>query len=428
MNPSSLLEHILRALKKIIPRKVFTALQPIYHYTLALFGALLYGFPSRKLTVIAVTGTKGKTSVVELINAIFEAAGYKTAISSTLRFKIGQDSKRNLYKMSVPGRFFLQRFLRKAVRAGCSHAIIELTSEAAKQYRHKFIALDALVFTNLAREHIESHGSYEKYLAAKLSLAKALAHSPKKHTVIVANTDDVEGRKFLSCGAEKQFPFSLKDAEQYKVSSGGITFTFRGEALSSTLLGTFNIMNALAAANCAEAFGIPIPAIKSGVASCGEIRGRMERVDAGQNFSVFVDYAHTPDSLRAAYEALAGSRKICVLGSTGGGRDVWKRPAMGEIAAEYCDHIILTNEDPYDEDPERIVRDIQKGIVGKESEVIMDRRAAISYAYTLAKAGDAVIITGKGTDPFIMGANGEKVVWDDAAVAKEELQNITRKS
>src|SRR3989338_6367921 len=156
---------------------LYAALKLPYHYLLAFAGAVIFGFPSRKLNVIAVTGTKGKSTVVELVSALLDEAGYKTAHCSTIHFKIGDKKERNLHKMTMPGRFFLQRFLNRAVHAGCTHAVIEMTSEGARQFRHKFISLDALIFTNLAPEHIESHRSYENYVAAKVSLAKALEKS-----------------------------------------------------------------------------------------------------------------------------------------------------------------------------------------------------------------------------------------------------------
>ena len=163
---------MLGIIKKIIPKPIFQFLQPIYHYSLAVLGALIYDFPSKKLIVVGVTGTKGKTTTTELVNAILEEASYKTALASTLRFKIGEKEERNFFKMTMPGRFFMQKFLREAVKANCSHAVIEMTSEGAKQFRHKFISLDALIFTNLAPEHIESHGSYENYVQAKLNIAR----------------------------------------------------------------------------------------------------------------------------------------------------------------------------------------------------------------------------------------------------------------
>lgn len=421
---------MLGFIKKIIPKSIFNFFQPMYHYGLAVLGALIYRFPARKLMVIGTTGTKGKTTTTELVNAILETSGYKTALQSTLRFKIGEREKRNLFKMSMPGRFFMQKFLREAVNAGCTHAVLELTSEGAKQFRHKFIYPDALIFTNLAPEHIESHGSYENYLNAKLKIAREVKNT------IIANIDDKEGQKFLSLNIENKIPYSLRDAIGIKTDYKGSSFQLDKIVIHSKLPGIFNVYNMLAAVAFAKSAGISDEKIKKGLESVEKIGGRMEKIDCGQPFDVVVDYAHTPDSLRAAYEAYNSCKKICVLGNTGGGRDKWKREEMGKIADKHCDQIILTNEDPYDEDPNKIVEDIKKGIKRKPVEVIMDRRQAINKAVRLALSKVeglaqvdkhlAVLITGKGTDPYIMGPNGAKIPWDDATVVKEELNKILK--
>jgi UDP-N-acetylmuramoyl-L-alanyl-D-glutamate--2,6-diaminopimelate ligase len=421
---------MIRLLKKIIPKPIFEFFQPTYHYGIALLGAIIYRFPSKKLVVIGVTGTKGKTTTVELVNAILESAGYKTALQSTLRFKIGEKEKRNLFKMSMPGRFFMQKFLRDAVNVGCSHAIIEMTSEGAKQSRHKFIYPDALIFTNLAPEHIESHGSYENYVKAKLSIAKEL-ENPKKNNAIIANIDDKEGEKFLALNIKNKILYSLHDAIAVRANEKGSSFQIGKLVIHSKLPGIFNVSNMLGAIAYAKFAGISETDIKKGLEGINFVRGRMEKIDCGQDFDVVVDYAHTPESLKAVYETYNSCKKICVLGNTGGGRDKWKREEMGKIADKYCDQIILTNEDPYDEDPGAIVEDVKKGIVRKPCEIIMDRRAAIGAAIKNAfglkqTSGDkykvAVLITGKGTDPYIMGPNGSKQEWDDASVAREELK------
>jgi len=419
-----MLESTLRIIEKFIPKQIFKAAQPTYHFLLAFWGALIYRFPSRKIKLIGVTGTKGKTSTTELINAILEKAGYKTALLGTLRIKIGDESKRNLFKMTMPGRFFIQKFLRNAISEKCDYVIIEMTSEGTKQFRHKFLNLDALIFTNLSPEHIESHGSYEKYLAAKLKIAKALEASKKKERFIIANSDDKEASKFLKINVPHKLTFSLVDAEPFHETNRKTTLTLDGETITTNLQGEFNVYNILAAATFAKTQNIDILTIKKALEEFPGIPGRMEYIDEGQDFSVVVDYAHTSDSLEKVYKTFHETKKICILGAAGGGRDTWKREEMGGIAKKYCHEIILTDEDPYDEDPESIVEDIIKGISNSPYTVIMDRRKAIRKALTLAKKNDTVVITGKGTDPFIMGPHNTKTPWSDADVAREELKAL----
>ncbi len=423
-----MLDKILRTIEKFIPKRLYTIAQPVYHYKLALLGTIIYGFPSRKIKVVAVTGTKGKTSTVEFINAILETAGKKTALAGTLRFKIGNVSRPNMYKMTVPGRFFIQKFLRDAVNAGCEYAILEMSSEAAKQYRHKFLNLNTLIFTNLAPEHIESHGSYEKYVAAKLSIAKELERSGKKNKAIIVNADDAEAPKFLVFNIDNKISYSMKDAENISLAEDKTEFTYKGVKMTSPIAGKFNIYNMLAAIKYAEVQNIDLQMIQKGIENLKEIKGRAESITISprQDFKVIVDYAHTPDSLIAIYEAFPKSRKIGVLGATGGGRDIWKRKTMAEIADKYCEAIILTDEDPYNDDPKEIVNDMAQYFTKKKPEIVMNRGEAIRAAIMKAKKGEVVIVTGKGTDPYIMRANGAKEKWSDAQVAKEELEEISQ--
>ena len=421
------MEKILRIIEKITPKKLYTFLQPGYHLALASIGTARYLKPSRKIYVIGVTGTKGKSSTVEFVNAVLEASGKKTAILSTIRFKVGDESRANNYKMTMPGRFFTQKFLHDAVKAGCEYAIIEMTSEGARFYRHIGVDLDALIFTNLSPEHIESHGSFEKYKAAKLRLVKHLAKSKKPHRISIANIDGAHGYSFLIHTVDKNISYSLKDVEIISQTDKESVITYKNNSITVPLPGKFNIANALAALKLAEELGISADVAKQGIESLKKIRGRVERVECGQDFTVIVDYAHTDDSLRKLYEAFPHSRKIAVLGSTGGGRDTWKRPVLGKIADEMCDEIIITNEDPYDEDPLKIMTDVARGVTVHTPSLILSRREAIAHALSLAKAGDTVLITGKGTDPYIMGSNGTKEKWDDVSVACEELLKLQKK-
>ncbi len=436
--PSSKLESVLRVIKRAIPSRVFTALQPMYHLTLARVGAVLYQHPSRKLFVVAVTGTKGKSTTTELVRTLFTASGYKTASLSTIQFCIGDECTPNRYKMTVPGRFALQQFLREAVDAGCTHAVVEMSSEGARQFRHIGVDFDALIFTNLQREHLESHGGMEQYAQAKLSLARALEASPKRPRYIVANTDDAYSKEFLQANVEVRAPFSLADAEPYTVDDTSVRFLYkRGTLFSVPLPGLFNLRNILGSLALGSAIGIPEEVMRKALEHVASVAGRAERVERGQAFTVVVDYAHTPDSLRALLEtyrnADAARKLICIMGSTGGGRDQWKRPEMGTIADELCDSVYLTNEDPYDEDPQKIVAAIAKGFSTQTPTIILDRREAIATALREAQSIhergiDAVVcLTGKGTDPYIMGPNGTKEPWSDKRVAEEELEKLLHK-
>ncbi len=394
-----------------------------YHYAWAFIAALWYGFPARQLSVIGVTGTKGKSSVAEMLYAIFTEAGYATVLAGTIRFAINKESRPNLFKMTLPGRGFIQKFLAKARAKKCTHAVVEITSEAALQYRHLALELNALVFTNLQKEHIESHGSLEKYFRAKFSIGEALARSNKRPRSIIACADDARGAEFLALPVENQISFSFTDAVDAQINEDGVSFSYKGTHFVLSQPGKFSVMNALAAIKTAEVFGVPLEVSAQALKGLVRIAGRVERIDVGQNFIAVVDYAHTPDSLRALYEAFPNRRKICVLGNTGGGRDTWKRPEMGRIADEMCEKVILTNEDPYDEDQRAIVDAMAAGMQ-RAPEIIMDRREAIRAAIRAARAGDAVLISGKGTDPFIMGPRGTKTPWSDAQVVKEELERL----
>jgi UDP-N-acetylmuramoyl-L-alanyl-D-glutamate--2,6-diaminopimelate ligase len=428
---------IKESLRPFIPKKIFKFFQPAYHYILAFLGALYYGFPSRKLRVVAITGTKGKTSTAEMINAILEEAGYKTALSGSLRFKIGDKSELNHFGMSMPGLSYLQNFLRKAVNEKCDWAVIEMTSEGAKQFRHKFIYLDAFVFTNLAPEHIESHGSFEKYSEHKQRIAKLLSESSKKRRVAIINSDDKAVNFFVPKKATEIIRYSLENAKPFVSDQNGITLHYKGVTIHSPLKGEYNVSNLVAAISFAEAFGIELPIISRGISNLSVIRGRGEHVKINQqpttsnqqrkqDFDVVVDYAHTIESLEALYKSFPNQKKICVLGNTGGGRDTWKRPGMAKVVDIYCDEIILTTEDPYDEDPKHIINDMMPGISRHIPKIVIDRREAIKEAIKIAKPNDVILITGMGSQQYMCVASGKKIPWDDARVANEELGKVLK--
>lgn len=416
--------HTLRSLlARLLPKSAHEFLMGLYHKMWSVCSAFWCGFPARRLTVIGVTGTKGKSSVSEMLFAILRHAGYPAAVAGTIRFAINEDSRPNLFKMTMPGRAFLQTFLARAVREGVRYAVVEVTSEGAKQFRHLCLDMDALVFTNLQKEHIESHGSMEKYAEAKFALGRALASSPKRPRAIIANSDNAYSIPYLELPVETVLPFGQADASELSLRDGEVSFRYDGVLFTIPHPGMFSVLNALAAIKVAAWLGVSLPVCSEALNSLTVIPGRAEHIEAGQDFLAVVDYAHTPDSLQALYGAYGKRRKICVLGNTGGGRDTWKRPLMGKIAEEQCDEVIFTNEDPYDEDPVAIL-DAMKSELTREARTIMDRREAIRTALSLAKSGDAVLITGKGTDPYIMEANGKKTPWSDARVVREELEKM----
>ncbi len=418
------MERIRHLVQLVLPRTTYRTLLLPYHLLWTVGAALWYRFPARSLVVIGVTGTKGKSSVSEMLAATLTEAGHTVAVSSTIHFAIGSESRPNRFKMTLPGRGFIQKFLREAVEKGATHAVIEITSEAALQYRHAFLYLDALVFTNLEKEHLESHGGMEPYFRAKFRIGAALARSPKRPRAIIANAESSYGTRFLALPVEQALPFTREDAVNLTFSGTSTAFTYKDVPFSLPHPGVFSALNALATIRVAEFLAIPPSTVQHALEKLTRIAGRAERIEGGQDFLAVVDYAHTPDSLTALYEAYGTYRKICVLGNTGGGRDTWKRPEMGRIADRYCHEVILTDEDPYDENPRAIV-DAMARSMRRRPLIIMDRRKAIAEALSLAKKGDVVLITGKGTDPYIMRAKGTKEVWSDVEVVREELEKIS---
>jgi len=400
-------------IKKITPKFVLS----IYHFKLALFGALIYGFPSKKIKVIGATGTKGKSSVCELASKILEEKGYKVAMISSIYFKIGDDIKKNDLKMTMPGRMKIQRFFKKANKAKCDYAILEVTSEGILQHRHRFIDFDAVVLNNLSPEHIDHHGSFENYRAAKGKLFKAC-----KKTHII-NNDDENREYFLQFKADKKIKFSINNDSDIKAEIvHEASFDLKGIPFNLNLIGRFNAYNALCAISVAKSQGIDLNTCKTALEKVKGIEGRLEFVQE-HPFKIVVDYAHTADSLEKVYKTLQGS-KICVLGSCGGGRDKWRRPKLGKIASKYCNKIIITNEDPYDEDPMAIINQIAER--APQAEKILDRRQAISKAIKIANPNDIVIITGKGSEIWMCVEKGKKIPWSDAQIAREELEKMKK--
>ena len=393
-------------MKELIKKFIPEFLLNWYHFILAFLGAFFYQFPSKKIKVIGVTGTNGKTTVVELLTKILEEAGLKVAVLSSIKFKIREKEWSNKLKMTMPGRFKIQRFLRQAVNSGCQCAVLEVTSEGILQHRHQFINFDVAVFTNLSPEHIERHGSFEKYREAK---GKLFENTKNVHVI---NIDDKNADYFLQFEARKKYTYGL---EQGEINNKNIQFNLK-------LPGEFNIYNALAATCVGLSQGISLDVCKKAVEKVEGIPGRMELV-ISRPFKVIIDYAFTPAALEKVYQTIQNTKLICVLGACGGGRDKWKRPVLGEIAAKYCDEVFVTNEDPYDENPMEIIEQVARGTKGRAKKIV-DRREAIKEALKSAKLGDTVIITGKGSEPWMCVKGGKKIPWNDREVAKEEFNKL----
>ncbi|HXV27086.1 MAG TPA: UDP-N-acetylmuramoyl-L-alanyl-D-glutamate--2,6-diaminopimelate ligase [Candidatus Paceibacterota bacterium] len=419
-----ILDATLKLIKRFIPKRLFDLGARVYHPLLAWSGALVYGFPSRKLTVIGVTGTKGKSTVVYLTALLLERAGHPTASVGSLGYSIRDERWPNLLKNTMPGRWRLQKFIKRAVNAGCTHLVMEVPSEGIAQRRHLGVRFDGAVFTGLHREHLEAHGSYEAYRDAKEELFRITKG------IHVINADDGEAQRFGSHPAGKRIFYGIHGGElratDVQVGMRGSSFTVYGQEFRIHLGGRFNVLNALAALSAAAMYGVDLPTARPILEDVKGIPGRMQWVQT-EPFGVVVDYAHTPDSLKAVYEALKpdARRLLCVLGAAGGGRDKWKRKEFGALAEQYCDAIYLTDEDPYDENPGRILEDIASGVTGpgqKKVERVLDRRQAIGNALADAKEGDIVVITGKGSETSIAVAGGKRVPWSDENVVKELLE------
>ncbi len=423
MFKEGLLDRILRTIKRLIPEPLFKLGARVYHPLLAWSGALRYGFPSRRLMVIGVTGTKGKSTVVFMTAKLLESAGHPVAAIGSLGYKIRERQWPNMLKMTMPGRWKLQKFLREAVSAGCTHVVMEVPSEGLAQGRHLGVHFDCAVFTNLHPEHIEAHGGFENYRAAKGILFAATKH------LHILNADDAQAHYFATFNAQKKLFYGIHGGElrasELDVHEDCASFHVYGTQFNLKLGGEFNVYNALTALSVVALYGVDLPTAKPILEAITEIPGRLQWIQK-EPFGVVVDYAHTPDSLKIVYETLKphAKRLVCVLGAAGGGRDKWKRKQFGVLAQQYCDRIILTNEDPFDENPEAIVEDIAAGITGPEQkkvERIMNRTDAIAAALTDAQEGDIVVITGKGSETSMALAGGKKIPWSDAQTVREFL-------
>jgi UDP-N-acetylmuramoyl-L-alanyl-D-glutamate--2,6-diaminopimelate ligase len=414
-------------MKQLIPQ----SLKNYYHLMQAILANIWYGFPSGHVKVIGVTGTNGKTTTCQLITSILKEAGYP------------EREWVNKTKFTTLSAWRVQRFLKEAVDEGCKYVVLETSSHALDQNRVWGVDYDTAVMTNVTREHLDYHKTMEEYRMAKYKLFT-------KAKKVVVNLDMEMPRDYLIYTAKKKFGYTLKDEHFCTdfdcgsitiVKAEGITLAtdrsmFRvGEQMYSIQLpGEFNIENALAAICVGNIYKVPGEKMSRALENIPGVPGRLEFIPNARGIFIIIDYAVTPDSLDKVYRLLTkmkkeGARIISVFGSCGE-RDRGKRPIMGGIVSSYADYVIVTNEDPYREDPMQIMNEVGSGVKykqeGEDYWKILDRREAIKKALEIAKPGDLVVVTGKGAEET-MAVGEARIPWNDKQVIMEELASMSQK-
>lgn len=434
---------MLRHVKNLVPKSAINS----FHYMEALAADLVYRHPTGKMITIGIIGSKGKTTLANLLWASLSGDGSKVGLVGTANIRLGDTEESNPYHMTMPGRHRLQKTLARMETADCTYAILEVPSEGQAQWRHIGVHFDVLVFTNVTRELMASHNySLETLHQHNQRVFHQFAKSKAKTVegrvqpkIIIANADAKHFPTYFSHLADIKRSYSTKAKSDYQAklrtaNQAGSSFTINRQAYHINIPGTVNVSNAAGAIATALELGKTPAAITKGLKSLTQVAGRMERIEAGQNFTAIVDYAHEETGMTALMEsarllAKSPAKIITLLGAEGGGRDEAKRPIMGQIAMRGSDRVILTNVDPYSDDPEVILDDIATGVekaggrLNKTYFRIADRRQAIHQALVLARAGDVVFITGKGSEQSII-INGKKSIWDDRLVVAEELTKI----
>jgi len=401
-------------------------------HVLGVLASRLLGNPSQRLKMIGVTGTNGKTTTTYLCKSVLEAAGVTVGLIGTVVYMVGQ--QRMAATHTTPGAVALHELFHQMVDAGCEAVVMEVSSHALALDRTAGCEFQTALFTNLTQDHLDFHGDMEDYFQAKLRLFAGLGQDGRA----IVNLDDPYGARVATATRAKVWTYAVDQpadfrAEDIHMSLGGVSCTAKTPAgavvLRSPLVGRHNISNMLASVGVGLDAEMDLPTIASGIAALPNVPGRFERVEAGQSFTVVVDYAHTEDALfrlLTTAEAVKTGRIITVFGC-GGDRDRGKRSAMGRVSAQYSDVVIVTSDNPRTEDPHAIISEIMPGVevglreAGRGQSVIQaDRRAAIEEAVWMAEPGDLVLIAGKGhEDSQIIGAT--KHPFDDRVVAREAI-------
>ncbi|MDR1617291.1 MAG: UDP-N-acetylmuramoyl-L-alanyl-D-glutamate--2,6-diaminopimelate ligase [Syntrophomonadaceae bacterium] len=400
---------------------------------LSVLAANFYGKPSERIKVAGVTGTNGKTTVTHMIKAVLEEAGNKTGVVGTLYSRIGDEE--NDLGLTTPEALELERFLAECERQNAWYVTMEISAHAAALHRIDNVNFYCAVFTNLSQDHLDFFSTMEEYLDAKLGFIKML--SDENGGFCVINGDDGYRDRFINASGVPCYTYGFSEeatvrADKLTMDKDGAEFMVEIERkrfpVKMKLIGRFNVYNALAAITFAWRAGIDFKIIQKALANFREVAGRFEKIDRGQDFTLVVDYAHTPDGLENILKTakeIAPGRIITVFGC-GGNRDKGKRPLMGEIAAKFSDFTIITSDNPRDEEAIDIVNEIVPGVNKVENSryaIILDRREAIHHAVNLAKKNDFVIIAGKGHENYQI-IKGKKSDFDDRKVAAEFLEGL----
>lgn len=427
-----------KMLKKLIPTSLFRELEPTYHLLEAIFFATIYGFPARKMKVIGVTGTNGKTSTSFMIHRILVEAGVRTGLMTTVSYGVDDeivDRQEHMTTVSAPE---LQKQLASFKKQGVEWVIIETTSHALAQHRVFGIPFSIAVLTNITHEHLDYHGTIENYAKAKVSLLKDVA---RRGGVSFVNADDELSVKYTQgVSGVKTYGINQGETKAIDIAQTTVGSTYsaylgdQAVELACNIPGEFNIYNSLAASLTAEAVGVAPEQISRGLKKLKQIDGRMNVIDEGQDFSVIIDFAHTPDSFEKLLSSVRKNTKgklVTVFGSAGR-RDEAKRATQGEIAGRYADEVVLTEEDDRDIDGHEILEQIAEGarksgkLRNSDLFLILDRVEAINFAVKRASgADDTVIFLGKGHEKTIERADGEHP-WDEADEVRQAIANLER--
>lgn len=433
------------SLKKLVPEQ--HPLRLAWHKTKALAAAAKYGFPARKLTVVGLTGTDGKTTTVGMTAHILNATGRKTGALSTAYFRIGNDVSWNATQKTSPSPFVIQRFLGKLADAGCTHAVLEYSSHGLTQSRTAYTWPKVAGMTNLSEEHLDYHGTMDDYQAAKKKLFTMLHSKGTKVLNVQDRTfpdfDGVPTERTVHYGSSPMAPEESGEHLQLWASDivsdrDGIRAKVHATALNTSvhdfflpMAGSFNLDNALCAIGCAWGCDVPVDQAVKALRDFRGIPGRMERIDVGQPFSVFVDFTVTPASYQKTLGTLKSmlqpGQRLLVLTGSCGDRMKEKRPHVGRIVSEHADLMVVANEDPYTEDPQKIIDEVWAGVDQAKTEAhrIFDRREAIAYLLDHAKEGDIVVLCGKGSDTTMWVKEG-KIPWNEREIVRKMLHQKFR--